>query len=48
MTVGKFRHLPVVDQGRVVGIVSIGDIVKHRLHEMEQESAAMRDYIRTA
>ncbi len=48
MTVGKFRHMPVVDQGRVVGIVSIGDIVKHRLHEMERESAAMRDYIITA
>ena len=48
MTAGKFRHLPVVDQGRVVGLVSIGDIVKHRLREMEQESAAMRDYIRTA
>ena len=35
MTSGKFRHMPVVDRGRVVGIVSIGDIVKHRLHEME-------------
>ena len=48
MTAGKFRHLPVVDQGRVIGLVSIGDIVKHRLLEMERESAAMRDYIRTA
>jgi CBS domain-containing protein len=48
MTDGKFRHLPVVDQGRVVGIVSIGDVVKHRLHEMERESAALRDYIQTA
>lgn len=48
MTDGKFRHVPVVDQGQVIGIVSIGDIVKHRLHEMEQESAAMRDYIATA
>jgi CBS domain-containing protein len=48
MTSGKFRHMPVVDRGRVVGIVSIGDIVKHRLHEMERESAAMRDYIMTA
>ena len=45
MTSGKFRHMPVVDRGRVVGIVSIGDIVKHRLHEMERESAAMRDFI---
>jgi CBS domain-containing protein len=48
MTVGKFRHMPVVDQGRVVAIVSIGDIVKHRLREMEHDSAAMRDYIMTA
>jgi CBS domain-containing protein len=48
MTVGKFRHIPVVDQGRVIGIVSIGDVVKHRLREMEHESAAMRDYILTA
>jgi len=48
MTEGKFRHMPVVDQGRVVGIISIGDVVKHRLHEMERDSAAMRDYIQTA
>ena len=48
MTHGKFRHMPVADQGRVVGIVSIGDIVKHRLGEMERDSAAMRDYIMTA
>jgi len=48
MTEGKFRHMPVVDQGRVLGIISIGDVVKHRLHEMERDSAAMRDYIQTA
>ena len=48
MTDGKFRHVPVIDQGRLVGIVSIGDVVKHRLQEMERESAAMRDYILTA
>jgi CBS domain-containing protein len=48
MTVGKFRHIPVVDQGRLVGIVSIGDVVKHRLSEVERDSAAMRDYILTA
>jgi CBS domain-containing protein len=48
MTTGKFRHMPVVDQGRLVGVVSIGDIVKHRLQEMEHESVAMRDYIMTA
>ena len=45
MTAGKFRHLPVVDQGRLVGIVSIGDVVKYRLHEIETESQALREYI---
>lgn len=48
MTVGKFRHVPVVEQDRLVGIVSIGDVVKHRLSEIEHESAALRDYIQTA
>ena len=48
MTAGKFRHMPVVEKGRLVGVVSIGDIVKHRLFEMERESVAMRDYITTA
>jgi CBS domain-containing protein len=48
MTNGKFRHVPVIDQGRLAGIVSIGDVVKHRLQQMEHESAAMRDYILTA
>jgi CBS domain-containing protein len=48
MTVGKFRHVPVVEQGRLIGIVSIGDVVKFRLEEMEREQAALHDYIRTA
>jgi CBS domain-containing protein len=48
MTQGKFRHLPVVEQGRLAGIVSIGDVVKYRLHEMEREQSALRDYIQTA
>jgi CBS domain-containing protein len=48
MTNGRFRHVPVVEQDRLVGIISIGDVVKHRLKEMEQESAALRDYIQTA
>ena len=48
MTEGKFRHLPVVEQGRLAGIVSIGDVVKTRVQDMEQESAALRDYIQTA
>ena len=48
MTQGKFRHLPVVEQGRLIGIVSIGDVVKHRLEQMEREQSALRDYIQTA
>jgi CBS domain-containing protein len=48
MTGGKFRHVPVVEQGRLVGIVSIGDVVKARLGELEHEHDALRDYIRTA
>lgn len=48
MTAGKFRHLPVVEEDRLVGIVSIGDIVKHRLEEVVRETEAMRDYILTA
>jgi CBS domain-containing protein len=48
MTAGKFRHVPVVEQGRLTGIISIGDVVKHRLQEMENEQNALRDYIQTA
>lgn len=48
MTEGKFRHLPVIEDGRVVGIVSIGDVVKHRLSEFEHEQEELRDYIKTA
>jgi CBS domain-containing protein len=48
MTDGKFRHVPVIELGRLVGIISIGDVVKHRLAEMEHESNALRDYIATA
>jgi CBS domain-containing protein len=48
MTEGKFRHVPVVEQGKLVGVISIGDVVKHRLQEMERDSAAMHDYILTA
>jgi CBS domain-containing protein len=48
MTEGRFRHLPVEDNGQLVGIVSIGDVVKHRVAEVELEASAMRDYIASA
>ena len=48
MTTGKFRHLPVVEDGRVVGLISIGDVVKWRVGEYEREQEALRDYIKTA
>lgn len=48
MTANKFRHLPVVEDGRVIGIISIGDVVKHRLQEFEREQEALREYITTA
>ncbi len=48
MTAGKFRHLPVVEGDQLIGIISIGDVVKYRLRQIEFESAALRDYIRTA
>jgi predicted transcriptional regulator len=48
MTAGKFRHMPVIANGRLVELISIGDVVKQRVEEIEGESEAMRDYIRTA
>jgi CBS domain-containing protein len=48
MTLGKFRHLPVIEEGMVVGLISIGDIVKWRVREFENEQEALRDYIKTA
>jgi CBS domain-containing protein len=48
MTNGKFRHLPVVEGDRVVGLISIGDIVKWRVQEYENEQEALRQYIKTA
>lgn len=47
MTNGRFRHLPVVEESRLVGIVSIGDIVKHHIAEVELEVSAMRGYFAT-
>jgi CBS domain-containing protein len=48
MTAHKFRHLPVLRDNALVGLISIGDVVKQRVDEIERESEAMRDYIRTA
>ena len=45
MTDRRIRHLPVVREGKLIGIVSIGDLVKYRIERIEQEAAAMRDYI---
>ena len=45
MTTGRFRHLPVVEKAKMLGIVSIGDIVKHRLEELEAEASLLQDYI---
>ena len=45
MTEGRFRHLPVVDDGALVGIVSIGDVVKWRIEELRTEAAALSGYV---
>lgn len=48
MTRRRIRHLPVVEQGRMCGFISIGDLVKSRIDEVECEAQAMRNYIQTA
>jgi CBS domain-containing protein len=45
MTIGRFRHLPVMEGRAMVGVVSIGDIVKHRLEQLEAEASLLQDYI---
>jgi CBS domain-containing protein len=47
MTAHRFRHMPVVERGRLCGLVSIGDVVRMRIAEAEMEAAAMREYIAT-
>lgn len=47
MTEHRMRHLPVVVDGTLSGIISIGDVVKHRVNELEQEAEALHDYITT-
>lgn len=46
MTEGRFRHMPVIDDGRLVGVISIGDVVKARMAEIEMENRAMEDMIK--
>ncbi|MGZ3410284.1 MAG: CBS domain-containing protein [Xanthobacteraceae bacterium] len=48
MTQGKFRHVPVVEQNRLAGIVSIGDVVRLRVEELNRDAQALQEYIRTA
>lgn len=48
MTNGRFRHLPVIEHDRLVGLISIGDVVKHRLEDIEREKQSIIDYIGTA
>jgi len=48
MTAGKFRHMPVLRDGKLIGVVSIGDVVKQRVGEIEQDAEALRGYIQTA
>ncbi|MEM8852724.1 MAG: CBS domain-containing protein [Pseudomonadota bacterium] len=45
MTQSRFRHMPVVEEGRLIGLVSIGDVVKRRIQEAVQESEELRAYI---
>jgi len=45
MTEGKLRHLPVIEEGKIVGVVSIRDVVELRLAEMERDADALREYI---
>jgi CBS domain-containing protein len=45
MTERRIRHLPIVDNGELVGIVSIGDVVKRKIEEAEQEATALKEYI---
>lgn len=45
MSQGRFRHLPVVEDGKLIGIISIGDVVKRKLEDVEMEAGALREYI---
>ncbi|MDP3525455.1 MAG: CBS domain-containing protein, partial [Hoeflea sp.] len=45
MTNGRFRHLPVEEDGKLVGIISIGDVVRQRIEDVEREAAEIKAYI---
>lgn len=45
MSDGRFRHMPVVDEGKMIGVISIGDVVKARITEIQQENVALTDMI---
>jgi len=47
MTSGRFRHVPVVENDQLIGIISIGDVVQQRIAEAELEASSMRSYIAT-
>jgi CBS domain-containing protein len=48
MTAGKFRHVPVLERGRIAGMISIRDVVEFRLEQVQRESESLCDYIRSA
>jgi len=47
MSKSRIRHLPILDDGKLVGVISIGDVVKNRVGELEAEGSMLRDYIAT-
>jgi CBS domain-containing protein len=47
MTTGRFRHVPVIESGQLVGIISIGDVVKHRIDELQSERDQLTAYIQS-
>ena len=48
MTRGRFRHMPVERDGKLIGVISIGDVVKRKIHEAEREAEEIKQYIATA
>jgi CBS domain-containing protein len=48
MTTGRFRHVPIVKNNRLAGLISIGDVVKYRLEDIDNERQALRHYIASA